>query len=152
MTGALSTTSAVITTCPCVVISPITLSVSVPIMALGTEMTVVMPPLLLVTPVIVIPIIMDFVGRVLAESIGNFLVMHRCPWPIVVGGSIPGISTGDVVVAPHIEKIMGYSHRNIKPESRWRDKFGWTRDHHGLRCIDRCHRGPDIDTDTEPDI
>jgi hypothetical protein len=122
---------------------------SVPIMVLRAEMPIITSIMFLVMAVIIVPVIMDFLSRIFAESVRDVAVVDRYPWSVVIGRGIPDVSAVEIVAAADIKEIVWHSHCNIETELWWSDKFRGGHNYHGWSSIGGC---ADIDAHVDSDL
>jgi len=111
----------------------------------------------LVFPVIVIAVILNPLMGMFSDSIGNMLIMHLRPRPVIVGRGIPGSTVIQIVYVPETEQIITDSDSDVETKLRWLQKEWrsgngdrWI-DINGLIDINRL-RTSNIHPDTNTDI
>jgi hypothetical protein len=111
-------------------------------------------PIVVVTPEIIIPVVMNSFKRVPAKGIGYMVVISRCPRPVIVRRRIPCVPAEEIEEIAHEEKIIRNPYRHIKSQFRRLYKFRRFLYYHRLGSVYGCTaRGDtDINPQTESDI
>jgi len=73
----------------------------------------------LVFPIIVISVILNPLMGMFSDSIGNMLILHLRPRPVVIRRGIPVITVVQIVDVPETEQIITNSDSNIETKFRW---------------------------------
>jgi len=105
-----------------------------------------------VPPVIIIPVIVDLIKWIPADSVRDAFDAHGYPGTVVKRSRVPETSTPEPVSVAVVIEIIRYPDRNVKAQFRRRDKFRGLRDRHWRSNIYRRRGDTDIHAHIEIDV
>lgn len=129
-----------------------TVAVPAHLMMPWTEMPVIRSAMSVVTPVIIVPVVMDPVYRVPAEPVWNAVDAHRYPRPVVIRRGIPCTAAPEPVVVAVEIKVVRHADRDVEPELRRRHEFRRRVYYHRRSAVCGRDRDADIDPEVEIDV